>query len=162
MDRRHSLAALLCFLRLTFIMGCFQCAMPSALADVGNSASGRAVRPCVAQSSLDLTNFPDNMCPDEIMTGTVATQSYLSPTTPPASVFSTLWIGIDLPALWFWFVAVSEAGWNLACNVKAAPASFGAGTVISLYALLRGTWGDRPKHDPGFQRFECSLQPPGA
>ena len=53
----------------------------------------------------NLTNFPDNIYPDEIMTGTVATQSYLSPTTPP-SVFSTLWSGIDLPALWFWFVAV--------------------------------------------------------
>ena len=46
----------------------------------------------------NLTNFPDNIYPDEIMTGTVATQSYLSPTTPP-SVFSTLWSGIDLPAL---------------------------------------------------------------
>jgi len=53
----------------------------------------------------NLRNFPDNVYPDEIMTGTVATQSYLSPTTPP-SVFSTLWSGIDLPALWFWFVAV--------------------------------------------------------
>ena len=46
----------------------------------------------------NLRNFPDNIYPDEIMTGTVATQSYLSPTTPP-SVFSTLWSGIDLPAL---------------------------------------------------------------
>jgi len=46
----------------------------------------------------NLGNFPDNIYPDEIMTGTVATQSYLSPTTPP-SVFSTLWNGIDLPAL---------------------------------------------------------------
>src|SRR6266513_421537 len=54
----------------------------------------------------NLTNFPDNINPDEIMTGTVATQSYLSPTTPPPSVFSTLLSGIDLPALWFWFVAV--------------------------------------------------------
>jgi hypothetical protein len=52
----------------------------------------------------NLTNFPDNIYPDEIMTGTVATQSYISPTTRPPSVFSTLWSGIDLPALWFWFV----------------------------------------------------------
>ena len=41
----------------------------------------------------NLTNFPDNIYPDEIMTGTVATQSYLSPTTPP-SVFSTV-VGRD-------------------------------------------------------------------
>jgi hypothetical protein len=34
----------------------------------------------------NLTNFPDNIYPDEIMTGTVATQSYLSPTTPPPSL----------------------------------------------------------------------------
>src|SRR5205814_6706143 len=46
----------------------------------------------------NLTNFPHNIYPDEIMTSTVATQSYLSPTTLP-SVFSTLWSGIDLPAL---------------------------------------------------------------
>jgi|SRR5436190_4095609 len=54
------IALLLCsaFFRLTFIMGCFQCATPSALADVGNSASGRAVRPCVAQSSLEPDEFP--------------------------------------------------------------------------------------------------------
>jgi hypothetical protein len=49
----------------------------------------------------NLTNFPDNIYPDEIMTGTVATQSYVSPTTLPPSLFSTLWSGIDLPALWF-------------------------------------------------------------
>jgi len=49
----------------------------------------------------NLTNFPDNIYPDEIMTGTVASQSYVSPITPPPSVFSTLWSGIDLPALWF-------------------------------------------------------------
>src|SRR5262249_26199508 len=49
----------------------------------------------------NLTNFPDNIYPDEIMTGTVASQSYVSPITPPPSVFGTLWSGIDLPALWF-------------------------------------------------------------
>ncbi len=58
MDRRHSLAALLCFLRLTFIMGWFQCTTPSPLANVGNGASGRAVRPGVAQSSLEPDEFP--------------------------------------------------------------------------------------------------------
>src|SRR5919106_6272525 len=54
----------------------------------------------------NLTNFPDNIYPDEIMTGTVATQSYVSPITPPPPVFRTLWSGIELPALWFWIVAV--------------------------------------------------------
>ena len=89
----------------------------------------------------NLTNFPDNIYPDEIMTGTVATQSYLTPTTPP-SVFSTLWSGIDLPALWFWFVAVflTLGGTSLAM-LRLPAALFGAATVISLYALLRGTWG---------------------
>src|SRR5437763_2712361 len=89
----------------------------------------------------NLTNFPDNIYPDEIMTGTVVTQSYLSPTTPP-SVFSTLWSGIDLPALWFWFVAVFlKLGGTSLAMLRLPPALFGAATVISLYALLRGTWG---------------------
>src|SRR5207248_1390984 len=70
------------------LWGVSKCATPFALADVGDSASGRAVRPCVAQSSLEPDDFPDNIYPDEIMTGTVATQSYLSPTTPAPSVFS--------------------------------------------------------------------------
>ena len=89
----------------------------------------------------NLTNFPDNIYPDEIMTGTVATQSYLSPTTPP-SVFSTLWSGIDLPALWFWFVAVFlKLGGTSLAMLRLPAALFGAATVIPLYALLRGTWG---------------------
>jgi uncharacterized membrane protein len=125
MDRRHSLAALLCFLRLTFIMGCFQCTTPSAL----------------LSRVWNLTHFPDNIYPDEIMTGTVATQSYLSPTTPP-SVFSTLWSGIDLPALWFWFVAVFlKVGGTSLAMLRLPAALFGAATVVPLYALLRGTWG---------------------
>ena len=90
----------------------------------------------------NLTNFPDNIYPDEIMTGTVATQSYLSPTTPPPSVFSTLWSGIDLPALWFWFVAVFlKLGGTSLAMLRLPAALFGAATVIPLYALLRGTWG---------------------
>src|SRR4029453_9401403 len=89
----------------------------------------------------NLTNFPDNIYPDEIMTATVATQSYLSPTTPP-SVFSALWSGIDLPALWFWFVAVFlKLGGTSLAMLRLPAALFGAATVISLYALLRGTWG---------------------
>jgi 4-amino-4-deoxy-L-arabinose transferase-like glycosyltransferase len=89
----------------------------------------------------NLTNLPENIYPDEIMTGTVATQSYLSPTTPP-SVFSTLWSGIDLPALWFWFVAVFlKLGGTSLAMLRLPAALFGAATVISLYALLRETWG---------------------
>ena len=89
----------------------------------------------------NLTNFPDNIYPDEIMTGTVATQSYLSPITS-RSVFSTLWSGIDLPALWFWFVAVFlKLGGTSLAMLRLPAALFGAATVISLYALLRGTWG---------------------
>src|SRR6476620_3286808 len=89
----------------------------------------------------NLTDFPDNIYPDEIMTGTVATQSYLGPTTPP-SVFSTLWSGIDLPTLWFWLVAVFlKLGGTSLAMLRLPAALFGAATVISLYALLRGTWG---------------------
>ena len=90
----------------------------------------------------NLTNFPDNIYPDEIMTGTVATQSYLSPTTPMPSVFSTLWSGIDLPALWFWFVAVFlKLGGSSLAMLRLPAAFFGAATVVPLYAFLRGTWG---------------------
>jgi hypothetical protein len=90
----------------------------------------------------NLTNFSDDIYPDEIMTGTVATQSYLSPTTPPPSVFSTLWSGIDLPVLWFWFVAVFlKLGGTSLAILRLPPALCGAATVISLFALLRGTSG---------------------
>ena len=90
----------------------------------------------------NLTNFPANIYPDEIMTGTVAAQSYITPTTPPPSVFSTLWSGIDLPALWFWFVAVFlKLGGTSLAMLRLPAALFGAATVVPLYALLRGTWG---------------------
>jgi hypothetical protein len=92
----------------------------------------------------NLANFPDNIYPDEIMTGTVATQSYVSPTTPPPSVFSTLWSGIDLPALWFWFWFVAvflKVGGTSLAMLRLPAALFGAATVVPLYALLRGTWG---------------------
>ena len=99
MDRRHSLAALLCFLRLTFIMGCFQCTTPSALlANVGNSASGRTVRPGVAQSSLEPEKFPRQRLSGRNH-DRHRRRSELSKSTTPPSVFSTLWSGIDLPAL---------------------------------------------------------------
>jgi hypothetical protein len=115
----------------------------------------------------NLTNFPDNIYPDEIMTGTVATQSYLSPTTPPPSVFSTLWSGIDLPALWFWFVAVFlKLGGGLACNVKAACRIVRRSDSCPALRIVTRNMGqirgDSWKHNHGFQRFECSLQPPGS
>jgi 4-amino-4-deoxy-L-arabinose transferase-like glycosyltransferase len=90
----------------------------------------------------NLKNFPDNIYPDEIMTGTIASQAYISPTGPPPSVFSTLWSGIDLPALWFWIVAVSlKLGGNSLAMLRLPAALFGAATVLPLYALIRGTWG---------------------
>jgi len=148
------------------LWGVSKCATPFALADVGDSASGRAVRPCVAQSSLEPDDFPDNIYPDEIMTGTVATQSYLSPTTPAPSVFSTLWSGIDLPALWFWFVAVFlKLGGTSLAMLRLPPALFGTATVISLYALLRGTW-DRyaaiAKARSWLSAFRMFITAPGA
>jgi 4-amino-4-deoxy-L-arabinose transferase-like glycosyltransferase len=89
-----------------------------------------------------LKNFPDNIYPDEIMTGTVASQAYISPTGPPPSVFSTLWSGIDLPALWFWIVAVFlKLGGNSLAMLRLPAALFGAATVLPLYGLIRGTWG---------------------
>jgi 4-amino-4-deoxy-L-arabinose transferase-like glycosyltransferase len=90
----------------------------------------------------NLTNLPDNIYPDEIMTGTVATQSYLSPITPPPSVFSTLWSGIDLPGFWFCLVAVFlKLGGTSLAMLRLPAALFGAATIVPLYALLRGTWG---------------------
>jgi 4-amino-4-deoxy-L-arabinose transferase-like glycosyltransferase len=90
----------------------------------------------------NLTNFPDNIYPGEIMTGTVATQSYVSPTTPPPSLFSTLWSGIDLPPLWFWVVAVFlKLGGTSLAVLRLPAALFGAAMVVPLYALLRETWG---------------------
>ena len=142
MDRRHSLAALLCFLRLTFIMECFQCTTLPRWPTWEMTLLAVLFVLALLSRVWNLTNFPDNIYPDEIMTGTVATQSYVSPTTPPPSVFSTLWSGIDLPALWFWFVAVFlKLGGTSLAMLRLPAALFGAATVVSLYALLRGTWG---------------------
>jgi len=90
----------------------------------------------------NLTNFPDNIYPDEIMTGTVATQAYISPTGPRPSLFSTVWSGIDLPAFWFWIVAVFlKVGGTSLAMLRLPAAMFGAATALSLYGLIRGTWG---------------------
>jgi hypothetical protein len=90
----------------------------------------------------DLTRFPDNIYPDEIMTGTVATQSYTSDTASNPSVFSTVWSGIDLPALWFWIVSrFLKVGGSTLAMLRLPAALFGAATVLPLYGLIRGTWG---------------------
>jgi hypothetical protein len=90
----------------------------------------------------DLTSFPDNVYPDEIMTGTVASQSYINQTGSGPSVFSTLWNGIDLPALWFWIVSLFlKLGGSTLAMLRLPAALFGAATVIPFYGLLRGTWG---------------------
>jgi hypothetical protein len=89
-----------------------------------------------------LTSFPDNIYPDEIMTGTVATQSYITQTGSGPSVFSTVWSGIDLPALWFWIVSLSlKLGGSTLATLRLPAALFGAATVLPLYGLIRGTWG---------------------
>jgi 4-amino-4-deoxy-L-arabinose transferase-like glycosyltransferase len=90
----------------------------------------------------DLTGFPDNIYPDEIMTGTIATQSYITGTGSIPSVFSTVWHGIDLPALWFWIVSrFLKVGGSTLAMLRLPAALFGAATVLPLYGLIRGTWG---------------------
>jgi 4-amino-4-deoxy-L-arabinose transferase-like glycosyltransferase len=90
----------------------------------------------------DLTSFPDNIYPDEIMTGTVAIHSYISHTGPSPSVFGTVWGGIDLPAMWFWIVSLFlKLGGSTLAMLRPPAALFGAATVVPLYGLIRGTWG---------------------
>jgi hypothetical protein len=90
----------------------------------------------------NLTSFPDNIYADEIITGSVATHSYLSHTGSAPSVFSTLWHGIDLPALWFWIVSLFlKVGGSTLAMLRLPAALFGAATVVPFYGLIRGTWG---------------------
>ena len=90
----------------------------------------------------DLARFPDNIYPDEIMTGTIATQSYINKIVSAPSVFSTVWHGIDLPALWFWIVSrFLKVGGSTLATLRLPAALFGAATVLPLYGLIRGTWG---------------------
>jgi len=90
----------------------------------------------------DLARFPDNIYPDEIMTGTIATQSYINKIVSAPSVFSTVWHGIDLPALWFWLVSLFlKVGGSTLATLRLPAALFGAATVLPLYGLIRGTWG---------------------
>jgi len=90
----------------------------------------------------DLRDFPFNIYPDEIMTGSVAERAYVSgPSTAPC-LFSTLWGDVELPALWFAIVAgaLKLGGIGLA-TVRLPAALFGAATVLPFYGLVRGVWG---------------------
>jgi len=78
----------------------------------------------------DLARFPDNIYLDEIMTGTIATQSYINKIVSAPSVFSTVWHGIDLPALWFWIVSrFLKVGGSTLATLRLPAALFGAATV---------------------------------
>lgn len=89
-----------------------------------------------------LTYFPDNIYPDEIMTGTIATQAYLIRAGPHPSVFSSVWHGIDLPALWFWIVSLFlKIGGSTLAMLRLPAALLGAATVLPLYGFIRETWG---------------------
>jgi 4-amino-4-deoxy-L-arabinose transferase-like glycosyltransferase len=90
----------------------------------------------------DLATFPDNIYPDEIMTGTIASQCYINHAAVGPPVFSTVWSGIDLPALWFWIVSrFLKIGGSSLAMLRIPAALFGAATVFPIYGLIRGTWG---------------------
>jgi 4-amino-4-deoxy-L-arabinose transferase-like glycosyltransferase len=89
----------------------------------------------------NLSAYPDNIYPDEIMTGTVASQAYGGAGTN-ASLFSTVWPGIDLPALWFRIVwGFLEVGGSTLSMLRLPAALFGAATTIPFYLMVRGVWG---------------------
>jgi 4-amino-4-deoxy-L-arabinose transferase-like glycosyltransferase len=89
----------------------------------------------------DLRSFPNNIYPDEIMTGQVANGAFMSGQAPP-SLFSTLWGGIDLPALWFFIVSRFQmAGGSTLEMLRLPGALFGAATVVPFYLMVRGVWG---------------------
>ena len=66
----------------------------------------------------DLARFPDNIYPDEIMTGTIATQSYINKIVS-ALQFSALW-NRPTCAVVLDRVAISQSGWQHSCDAKAA------------------------------------------
>jgi len=89
----------------------------------------------------NLSTYPDNIYPDEIMTGTVASGAYGS-STPAPSLFSTVWSGIDLPALWFRIVwAFLQVGGDTLTMLRMPAALFGTATIVPFYLLVRGVWG---------------------
>ncbi|MFL5734474.1 MAG: glycosyltransferase family 39 protein [Chloroflexia bacterium] len=88
----------------------------------------------------DLQRFPDNIFGDEIVMGNLAAGAYLG--RPGPSVFSTLWPGVNLPALWFLVVAGSlKAGGVTLWALKLPAVLFGAAMAVPFYALVRNAWG---------------------
>ena len=88
----------------------------------------------------NLRDYPNNVYPDEILTGTYATQSFW--VEKPVSVFSTVWGDIELPALWFLIVSIFlKIGGTLLEVLRLPAALFGAATVVPFYLLMRETWG---------------------
>jgi hypothetical protein len=89
----------------------------------------------------NLSAYPDNIYPDEIMTGTVALGAYGGSTAAP-SLFSTLWSQIDLPSLWFRIVwAFLQMGGDNLTMLRMPAALFGVATTVPFYLLVRGVWG---------------------
>ena len=72
----------------------------------------------------NLRNYPNNVYPDEIMTGTYATQSFW--VEKQVSVFSTVWGDIELPALWFLIVSMFLKAGGTLLGVLRLPAALGA------------------------------------
>ncbi len=88
----------------------------------------------------NLTSVPFAIHPDEILTGHNAVQSYIRGSNPP--VFSTVWDGINLPALWFWFVALSlKLGGTTLFALRLPAALIGAVAVLPFYGMVRVAWG---------------------
>ena len=88
----------------------------------------------------ELDKYPVAIHPDEILTANNAIGAFGS--GQRVSVFSTIWYGIDLPALWFAgvFASLEWGGHNLAV-LRLPAALLGAATVFPLYGLVRGAWG---------------------
>jgi hypothetical protein len=88
----------------------------------------------------DLRDFPYAIHGDEVLTGRNAFIGYFDGRTTP--IFSTLWEGINLPALWFAGVATSlKLGGTTLEALRLPAALFGAATVVPFYGLVRGAWG---------------------
>jgi hypothetical protein len=87
----------------------------------------------------DLRDFPYAIHGDEILTGRNALIGYFDGRAAP--VFSTLWDGINLPALWFVGVATSLQAGGMTLEALRLPAAlFGAATFVAFYGVVRGAW----------------------
>jgi 4-amino-4-deoxy-L-arabinose transferase-like glycosyltransferase len=88
----------------------------------------------------DLADFPYTIHPDEILEGRNALIEYIN--GPGPSVFSTVWDGIDLPALWFIGITASLKIGGLTMVALRLPAALlSMLVVLPVYGLLRGVWG---------------------